>query len=238
MMKRLLLFVFCINVSIICWAADTSVQTILDRGTLRVCTTGDYPPLTEFRYDRYLGIDIVNAKKIARHLNVNIKFIRTTWANLEKDLSSGACDLAVGGISLTPERQKRFLTTVPLYTFGKVPLVRCIDKSRYETISQINRSSVRVVENAGGGNEQFAKTYIKSAQLMIVPTKRIALEYLLADKADVFVIDNIEAIYRQRLMPQLCAVNPKQPFTQGEKVYLLPKNSQALLKVVDRLIKI
>jgi len=48
------------------------------------------------------------------------------------------------------------------------------------------------------------------------------------------ITDNVEALYRQKLMPKLCAVNPDRPFTQEVKVYMVNKNSPQLLQAVNR----
>lgn len=51
------------------------------------------------------------------------------------------------------------------------------------------------------------------------------------------ITDFTEAIYRQKIMPGLCAVDIKHPFTHEHKIYLLPKDSKNLLQQVNQWIK-
>lgn len=238
MIRQFILFILTlVTMTTSTWAKVSSPHRVLKGDYLSVCTTGDYPPLTDRVHGVYRGQAIDNAKRLARYLGVKVRFVKTTWVTLEKDLARGRCDIAMGGISLTQSRKKHFLVTLPVLTFGKVPLTRCTDRRRYQTLKQINQPRVRVVVNKGGTNQQFAKRYLSQAKLIIVPQNAMTFQYLLLHKADVFVTDSIEAVYRQRLNPALCAIHPNQPFTHGEKVYLLPKHNKALLKAVNAWIK-
>lgn len=63
--------------------ADTAASRLDDviaRGTLTVCTTGDYKPYTSLRSDGgYEGIDIAMAESLAKSLNAKINWVPTTW---------------------------------------------------------------------------------------------------------------------------------------------------------------
>ncbi|VTP67834.1 Cyclohexadienyl dehydratase precursor [Serratia rubidaea] len=142
-------------------AGGASAQSHLDKVTqqkkLEVCTTGDYKPYT-FLPEKgdYEGIDIEMAQSLAKSLGAEVKWVKTSWKTLMQDFNAGKCDIAMGGISVTLERQKQAFFAEKLDTDGKIPLVRCSDVKKYRTIAQINKPSVRVIEPAGGTNEAFA----------------------------------------------------------------------------------
>lgn len=104
-----------------------SLAKVQKSGVLSVCTTGDYPPITEYINGNFRGEAIKKAKELAKYLGVKIKFVKTSWPTLSADVSAGKCDIAMGGISYTSARAKDFLLTKPIIHFGKVPLVRCQD---------------------------------------------------------------------------------------------------------------
>jgi cyclohexadienyl dehydratase len=62
--------------------AGTALTHILKRGTLRVCTTGDYPPLTRLRLGKYSGTTIIAARAFAKTLSVKADFIHATYLML------------------------------------------------------------------------------------------------------------------------------------------------------------
>jgi cyclohexadienyl dehydratase len=87
-------------------------QTFSANGpALRIGTTGDYPPLTYYnnRTEQYSGFDIDMARSLAKYLRMKLIFVKTTWSTHSQDLEDQRFDMAVGGISDTPERHKKFL---------------------------------------------------------------------------------------------------------------------------------
>jgi cyclohexadienyl dehydratase len=196
--------------------------------TLKICTTGDYLPLTyrDRRSGDYSGIDIDMAEDLAAHLGRAPVFVATTWGSLTTDLSArGPCDIAVGGISPTPARAQTADFTQPYLANGKTPLTTTLNADRFQTIDQINRPGVRVIEPAGGTNEQFARQHLPNATLIISQDNTAIFAQLTSGGADVMVTDVIEAVYQSKQHPELVAVHPDKPFTSDEKAYMLPKGS-------------
>ena len=86
---------------------ESHLDKVLQQKTLEVCTTGDYKPYTFLKEDgSYEGIDIDMAQSLAKSLGANVKWVKTSWKTLTPDFASGKCDIAMGGISVTLERQK------------------------------------------------------------------------------------------------------------------------------------
>ncbi|MGC5700121.1 transporter substrate-binding domain-containing protein [Pseudomonas sp. NFXW11] len=211
------------------------LDRVLERGLLRVCTTGDYKPYSYLRDDgRYEGIDISLVESLAQSLGVRVKWIDTTWKSLMADFQGQECDIAVGGISVSLERQKKAFFSQPLSVDGKVPLVRCQDLSRYQTLEQINQPSVRLIEPPGGTNEIFARNRLPNANLTLFADNVKIFDQLLAKHADVMITDASEARFQQRHKPGLCAVQPERYLQYSEKAFLLPRDDMAWKSYVDQ----
>lgn len=210
------------------------LDEVLQRGTLTVCTTGDYPPYSALRADgHYEGIDIAMAESLAKSLDVQVHWVPTTWKRLMPDFLAQRCDIALGGISVSLERQKKAFFSQPLGVDGKIPLVRCADVQRYQRVEQINQPPVRVIEPAGGTNEAFARAHLGQAQIRLHDNLTI-FDELLAGKADVMITDASEARFQQKLKPGLCAVNPQQHMQFSEKAFMLPRDDVAWKSYVDQ----
>ena len=105
-----------------------SVDEVIKAGVLKVCTPGDYRPFSFAVSDGvYEGLDIDLMQSLAASLGVKVEYVKTTWANMMPDFVAGKCDMAVGGISVTLERQKQASFSMPYMVNGKTPLVRCAD---------------------------------------------------------------------------------------------------------------
>jgi cyclohexadienyl dehydratase len=86
---------------------------------------------------------------------------------------------------------------------------------------------VRVIENAGGTNEQFAKQSLPNASLTIDQDNTDVFGQLVAGTADVMVTDAIEAIYQSKQHPELVALQRDKPFTTDHEAYMLPNGSNS-----------
>ena len=195
---------------------------------LKICTTGDYPPLTyrDPATGRYSGVDIDMATDLAARLGREPVFVATSWPTLLADLAApGRCDIAMGGITDTPQRRRVGDFTKPYLSSGKTAVVGAANADRLSSIEQINQPGVRVIENPGGTNEQFARQNFPAAQITVWPDNTTIFDQLAAGDADVMVTDTVEAIYQSGRHPGLVAQHPEQPFTSETKAYLLPKDS-------------
>ncbi len=219
-------------------AAATRLESVQKSGTLRVCTTGDYKPYSYLRPDgKFEGIDIDMAESLAKSLGVKTTYVKTTWGNLMPDFLA-KCDIAVGGISTTLERQKRVFFTAPYMVDGKTPIARCADVDKYQTIEQIDRPATRVVVNPGGTNERFAKQYFPHASLSVYPDNVTIFKQILAGQADVMVTDASETLLQQKLNPGLCSIHPDKPFQYGEKAYMVPQGDVVFQQYVDQWLRL
>jgi cyclohexadienyl dehydratase len=217
-------------------AQETRLDEIIKRGTLRVGTTGDYLPFTSLdkATETYRGFDIDMAEALGKALGVKVEFVSTTWPNLTKDFEAGNFDIAMGGISITLERQKKGFFSTPVMHDGKTPIARCADKDKYETLADIDKSGVRVIVNPGGTNERFARANIKNAKIDVHSDNVTIFDEIAKGDADVMMTDASETRYQQKLHPGvLCAVHPDKPFDFAEKAYLLQRDV-ALQEFVDQ----
>jgi cyclohexadienyl dehydratase len=211
------------------------LDAVQKSGALRVCTPGDYRPFSFQKPDAgYEGIDVDLMTGFAASLNAKPEWIKTTWANLLPDLTAGKCDLAVGGISVSTDRQKVAFFSSAYMVNGKTPIARCADVAKYQTVAQIDKPSVRVIFNPGGSNERFARANFKQAKLMLHGENVTIFDEILANRADVFVTESAEAITQQKLKPGLCAINPDKPLQYGEMAWLLPRDDVAFKAYVDQ----
>ena len=215
--------------------ADSALDTVIKAGVLRACTPGDYKPFSFLKPDgSYEGIDVDLANSLATAIGAKLELVKTSWANLVPDFAAGKCDIAIGGISVTTERQKRVFFSTAYMVNGKTPIVRCDDVKKFQSVADIDKAGVRVIANPGGSNERFAKANFKTATLTIHPENLTIFDEILAKRADVFVTEAAEALTQQKLKPGLCAVNPDKPLQYGEMAYMLPRNDTVMKSFVDQ----
>jgi cyclohexadienyl dehydratase len=216
------------------FAQESRLDTVLKTGALRVCTPGDYKPFALAKADAgYEGIDVDLVQAMARALGVEAKFVRTSWPKLMDDFVE-KCDLGVGGISITLDRQKRAFFSDPYMVNGKAPITRCENVQKFQTIADIDRPGITVIENPGGSNERFARSNFKQAKIVIFNDNTTIFDEILKGNADLMISESVETITQQKLRPGLCAVNPDRPLQYGEMGYLLPRGDVVFKAWVDQ----
>jgi chorismate mutase-like protein len=215
--------------------AASRFDEILARGTLRVGTTGDYKPFS-YRIGTgnvFVGLDVALAVDLAKAMGVRLQLVPTTWPTMMPDFADNRFDIAMGGVSVTLERQKKAFFSIPYLRDGKTPIARCEDAPKYQTLAEIDRPEVRLVVNPGGTNERFARAHAPHAKLIVHPDNVTIFDRIVAGEADVMITDAIEARLQSRLHPKLCALHPDAPFDFSEKAILLPRDL-ALKAFVDQ----
>jgi cyclohexadienyl dehydratase len=215
---------------------SSRLDDIVKRGTLRVGMTGDYLPFTylDKATSKFRGFDVDMAETLGNALGVKVEYVQTAWPRLTQDFDADKFDIAMGGISITPDRQQHGIFSVPVMRDGKTPIARCAEKDKYQTIADIDKPGTRVIVNPGGTNERFARAYVKSAEIRTYSDNVTIFDEIAKGNADLMMTDSSETRYQQKLHPGvLCAVHPEKPFDVAEKAYWLRRDA-ALAAFVDR----
>jgi len=211
------------------------LEAILKRGALRIGMTGDYAPFSVFdpATSTFRGFDVDMAESIGKALGVKIEYVHTAWPQLSQDFDADRFDVAMGGISITAERESKGNFSSPIIQEGKTPIARCKDLGKFETLAEIDRPGTRVIVNPGGTNERFARANIKNAEIRVYSDNVTIFDEIAKGDADLMITDASETRYQQKLHPGvLCAVHPDQPFDHSQKAYWLQRDA-ALKAFVD-----
>jgi cyclohexadienyl dehydratase len=218
-------------------SAARPLATIKSDGSLKVGMTGDYAPYSLRGPDGQIsGADVTMARELAQALGVTLVIVPTTWKTLQADLAADRFDVAMGGVSVTPDRAAGEFS-IPILHDGKRPIARCADKDRYTSIGAIDQPGVRVVVNPGGTNERFAKSNLTHAALSEHPDNRTIFDEIAAGHADVMVTDGAEVDYQARLHPGvLCPAAVPDSFDHFDKACWMTRDP-ALKQAVDAWLK-
>jgi len=174
---------------------------------LLVGTSGDYPPFSLARDGTTEGLDIEVARRFARDSGRRLELVRFRWPELTRDLAAGRFDLAMGGVTLRPERAVAGVFTRPVAEAGAVVLAH----QRLDP----RTSWLRLGVNAGGHLERLAARLFPHALLVRTNDNRALAELLATGAADAILTDEAEA--DALAVPGAVRLGP---FTRDRKGYL------------------
>ena len=178
-------------------------------------TPGDYEPMAyHMTYiESYRGFDIELAWHIASALDCKPEIVDTTWDTLVQDAKADAFDMAIGGISRTPQREAELTLSDDYLETGKTILCRKADAARFTSLAAIDKPDVRVMYRPGGPNESFVKANRHQADCRIFAKNVDIPHQIVLGKADVMITETVEAAFYLRHFPELAAPLIDQPFT-------------------------
>ena len=216
-------------------AAKGGLETIRERGVLRVGSTGDYKPMSflDPETGTYWGFDAELAEDLARALEVGLEYVPTSWPTLMEDTLAGKFDLALCGVTVTDARREQALMSDGYLENGKTILCRAEDADVYISLDAINRPTVRLMVNPGGTNEKFAHENLPDATLIIHDVNQEIPDLVASGAADVMITEVAEAGYYTTRDSRLAAPLIHAPFTNGQLGVLMPKGSEDLLDYVN-----
>ena len=217
----------------------STLDEIIQRGYIRVGTTGDYKPFSYLVTNRtalpnsktinttYIGADIDAAQSLSNALALPFppQLVQTVWANLTVDVAAGKFDIAMGGVSVTLKRAAQVFFSTAIQKVGKTACIRCADSEKYTSLATLDTASVKVAVNPGGTNEAFDRANLKNAEIILVQDNNAVYQAVLDGSADAMISDLIEVELQIKLHPgKLCIVNPDTPFSFEELGYLMGRD--------------
>lgn len=157
---------------------------------LRVCIWPDYYGIS-FRNPKtqqLAGIDIDNARDLARDLGVEVEFIDSSFANLIDDVTGDRCDIAMFAIGITPVRQEKLRFTQP-HLASDIYAITTKSNRRIQQWADIDKAGTVVVVAKGTLHEPVMKAKLKAAELRVVDTPAAREQEVQSGRADVFMTD-------------------------------------------------
>ncbi len=171
------------------------LNKVLDSGTLKVGTTGDFNPMSfkDPETNEYRGHQIDAARQLATDMGVELEFVPTDWKTLINGVVAGKYDIVMTGTSMTVGRAKAAGYTLPWGRTGYLPLTRGEIAGKFKTWDDLNKPDVTIGYNLGTSFADFVKTNLPNAKVKEVESPARDWQELLAGRVDVTISSTLEA---------------------------------------------
>jgi ABC-type amino acid transport substrate-binding protein len=116
----------------------------LSPGTLRIGTYFVNPPFEYVSNGQRVGFEVDLMNEIAGHLALAAVFVDTQWEVILRQMQDGQYDCIVGGITITPERERLLAWSTPYMTTTLSLVVDAHRSPRLRGIADFRNASVGV----------------------------------------------------------------------------------------------
>jgi len=197
--------------------------------SLRVGTSGDYPPFSSRGEDgSFAGLSVELARRYCQDRGLELEFVAFEWPRLLRDLAEDRFDVAISGITVRPERSARAIFTLPIVETGAVVLVQ---PETWTDVEQLDSQRIRIGVNAGGHLERVAAQWFPRATRVSIPDNASVLGALIEGAVQAVVTDSAEAPVWLGRHPQLVVLGP---ITRDRKALLVRRQRPQLAADLDR----
>lgn len=180
--------------------ATSALQTVLQRGTLRVADCLSFAPFGFRDKDgNPAGYDVDIAKKLATDLGVKLEVIDTTSANRIPNLKTGKVDVVFCNFTRNGERQREIDFTDPYVVASEALLVR--KDSGITNAQDLPGKTVATVK--GSTNADVLKTKGINVKTQEYDSSQAAILAVKQGQADTMIEDSNFLAYQAKLNPEL-----------------------------------
>jgi His/Glu/Gln/Arg/opine family amino acid ABC transporter permease subunit len=135
-------------------SAQTTLETIRQRGVLQIITDAAYPPFESMENGTIVGFDRDIGDEIGKELGVQVEWTSTDWDGVLASLATNKADLIMAGVTITEERKKENAFSRPYFLSGQ-GIARRKGDTRFSTPEELVRGAfTAAVQNDTTG--QFA----------------------------------------------------------------------------------
>ena len=212
---------------------DKSLLNVKERGKLIVGADSHFPPFRSMDGSGNLvGYDVDISKRIASELGVELEIKTIPWTELFDQVKKGNVDLAISAITITEERTKEMLFSVPYFYDGQVILVK---KENEDIKRPEDLKDKRIGVQKGTTFEKTALEYSNDDLVIKYEEYGQLINDLKEEKLDALVIDLAGGLKFVELNPELKKVG--NVFTQEYYGIATKKGNNALVNEVNRVIR-
>ncbi len=213
-------------------ARISSLEAIREAGVLRAGVNPNFPPMSVYGPTNQLeGFDVDVARRIGEELGVAVELVPTEAAQRVPFLSSNRIDIALGALTMTPERANIIDFTVPLHTESMNVLTT--DKVDAQSWKDLNSSDITLVNMRGNRSVSLLDEELPEARKLLVDGNADTVRAIAQGRADAMV-ENIDFfIGFTKNYPQVNWRLIEDPIFVAHCGIGVPKGEDALREALD-----
>jgi len=171
-------------------AKASQLDTILQRGTIKVGFDTFKPWAMKDKEGNYIGFEIEVAQKLAEDMGVKVEFVPTKWSGIIPALLTGKFDIIIGGMSVTPQRNLKVNFSIP-YEFSGMNIVASQEMAGGRTsLKDFNTPDTKIAVRLGTTAAEAANNFLPNAEKLYFDEESQTIQELLNKRVHALVASN------------------------------------------------
>lgn len=143
-----------------------NLDKINERGTIRVGMSTFVPWAMRNKQGDLIGFEIDVAKRLAKDSGWKVEFVPTAWDGIIPALLAKKFDVIIGGMSVTPERSKSILFSVPYSHSGVQLAANKALANGFSSMADFNSRRIKIAARRGAYTVQVARETFPKAKIL------------------------------------------------------------------------
>jgi L-cystine transport system substrate-binding protein len=135
-MRKFLLAASLFGFTLHATAADL-LDTVKQRGTLKIAVEGTYPPFNYKENNELTGFEVELAKALAQKMGVKAEFSTSEWSAMLAGLQAGKFDIVINQVGITDKRKDTFDFSEPYTLSSPQLIVRSNETRTFKSLSDL-----------------------------------------------------------------------------------------------------
>jgi len=213
---------------------DSRLQQILARGELRAGVSADRAPLNmKNSRGEVVGFEVDIVRALATAMGLELRFVVEPFAELIPSLERGEVDLAISGVTMTPERNARVAFAGPYFVSGMSVLARARSITNVEDPKALDLPERRYAAVVASTSAKFISDVLPHAQLVTVPDFDTGVQQVIEGRVDALFGDTLVCSVAVWRHPDAGLSTLATPFTVEPLGIALPPDAPLLLNLVE-----
>jgi putative amino-acid transport system substrate-binding protein len=191
--------------------------------TLNVGMSGGYFPFTFVKLDKLQGFEVDFLNAIAAETGDEVNFITMSFSGLIGALDSGRIDTIANQITITPEREAKFVFSQPYVIDGAQIVVKSGNGGKISSAADLSGKKVAV--NLGSNFEELLLALPNAKDIKVLTYESNIAQETALGRVDAFVMDRVSSaqLIKESPLPLELAGTPFSeirnalPFADTEK---------------------
>jgi putative amino-acid transport system substrate-binding protein len=159
--------------------------------TLRVGMSGGYFPFTFVQQDVLQGFEVDFMRAVAEKTGDDVEFVTMSFSGLIGALESGRIDTVANQITITPEREAKFVFSEPYVYDGSQVVVKAGNEGGIDGVEALRGRSVAV--NLGSNFEELLRELPYADEIDIKTYESNIEQDTALGRVDAFVMDRVSS---------------------------------------------